>query len=118
MDWKSSRIDNLLEQALIEDKAAGDTTTNLTIDPNLRATATILARQELVVCGLGSVSPFLEIFARLDKRDGKPEYLRHLPRIERYLSRNLAHPLLQPLALWYQKYLPRALGPPPDKPEP
>jgi hypothetical protein len=37
MDWKSHRIDALLEQALVEDKAASDATTNLTIDPNLRA---------------------------------------------------------------------------------
>jgi nicotinate-nucleotide pyrophosphorylase (carboxylating) len=68
MDWKSSRIDALLEQALLEDKAAGDATTNLTIDPDLRATASIIARQELVVAGLGAVPRFLEIFARLDRR--------------------------------------------------
>ena len=68
MDWKSSRIDALLEQALVEDKAAGDTTTALTIDPDLRATASIIARQELVVAGLGAVPQFLEIFARLDRR--------------------------------------------------
>jgi nicotinate-nucleotide pyrophosphorylase (carboxylating) len=68
MDWKSSSIDALLERALIEDQAAGDTTTNLTIDPGLRASASIVARQEMVVCGLGSVPRFLEIFARLDKR--------------------------------------------------
>ena len=68
--------------------------------------------------GAQRASKILGLFARLDKRDGKPDYLRHLPRIERYLARNLAHPLLQPLALWYQKYLPRALGPLPVKPEP
>jgi len=68
MDWKSSRIDALLEQALVEDQAARDSTTNLTIDPELRATASILARQELVVAGLGAVPRFLEIFARLDSR--------------------------------------------------
>jgi nicotinate-nucleotide pyrophosphorylase (carboxylating) len=68
MDWKNSHIDALLEQALMEDKAAGDTTTNLTIDPRLRATGSIIARQEMVVCGLGAVPQFLEIFARLDKR--------------------------------------------------
>ena len=68
MDWKSHRIDALLEQALVEDKAASDTTTNLTIDPDMRASASILAREELVVAGLGAVSRFLEIFARLDSR--------------------------------------------------
>src|SRR5271154_3894212 len=68
MDWKSHRIDALLEQALVEDKAAGDATTNLTIDPDLRASASILAREELVVAGLGAVPRFLEIFPRLDPR--------------------------------------------------
>jgi nicotinate-nucleotide pyrophosphorylase (carboxylating) len=68
MDWKSSRIDALLELALVEDKAAGDTTTSLAIDPDLRASASIIARQELVVAGLGAVPRFLEIFARLDRR--------------------------------------------------
>jgi nicotinate-nucleotide pyrophosphorylase (carboxylating) len=68
MDWKSSRIDALLEQALVEDKAASDATTNVTIDPDLRASASILARQEMVVAGLGAVPRLLEIFARLDQR--------------------------------------------------
>jgi nicotinate-nucleotide pyrophosphorylase (carboxylating) len=68
MDWKSTRIDALLEQALVEDQAVRDATTNLTIDPDLRATASIIARQELVVAGLGAVPRFLEIFARLDPR--------------------------------------------------
>jgi nicotinate-nucleotide pyrophosphorylase (carboxylating) len=67
MDWKNRRIDALLEQALVEDKAASDATTNLTIDPNLRATATVLARQELIVAGLGCIPRIFEIFARLDK---------------------------------------------------
>jgi nicotinate-nucleotide pyrophosphorylase (carboxylating) len=68
MDWKSHRIDALLEQALVEDQAAKDATTNLTIDPDLRANASILARQELVVAGLGAVPRLLEIFAHLDPR--------------------------------------------------
>src|SRR5580698_3166693 len=68
MDWKSQRIDVLLEQALVEDKAAGDATTNLTIDPDLRASASIIAREELVIAGLGAVPRLLEIFTRLDPR--------------------------------------------------
>jgi nicotinate-nucleotide pyrophosphorylase (carboxylating) len=68
MDWKSHRIDVLLEQALVEDQATGDTTTNVTIDPDLRASASICAREDLVVAGLGAVPRFLEIFARLDHR--------------------------------------------------
>jgi nicotinate-nucleotide pyrophosphorylase (carboxylating) len=68
MDRKSHRVDALLEQALLEDKAVSDATTNVTIDPNLRASASIIAKQELVVAGLGAVPRFLEIFARLDPR--------------------------------------------------
>jgi nicotinate-nucleotide pyrophosphorylase (carboxylating) len=68
MDWKSHRIDALLEQALVEDKAASDATTNLTIDPSLRAAGSIIAREELVVAGLGAIPRFLEIYARLDRR--------------------------------------------------
>jgi nicotinate-nucleotide pyrophosphorylase (carboxylating) len=68
MDWKNSRIDALLEQALVEDQAVSDSTTNVTIDPELKATASILAREELVVAGLGAIPRFLEIFARLDRR--------------------------------------------------
>ncbi len=68
MDWKNSRVDALLEQALVEDQAARDSTTNVTIDPELQATASIIAREELVVAGLGAVPRFLEIFARLDRR--------------------------------------------------
>lgn len=48
----------------------------------------------------------LGIFARLDRRDGKPGYLAHLPRIEGYLTRNLAHPALTRLRLWHQEHLP------------
>ena len=64
--------------------------------------------------GAQRATKIIGIFARLDKRDGKPQYLRHLPRIERYLAKNLAHPLLKPLAVWYQNHLPRALGRPSD----
>jgi tRNA threonylcarbamoyl adenosine modification protein YjeE len=60
--------------------------------------------------GAQRATKILGIFARLDKRDGKPAYLAHLPRIERYLGKSLAHSLLQPIKLWYQAHLPRALG--------
>jgi tRNA threonylcarbamoyl adenosine modification protein YjeE len=62
------------------------------------------------VMGAQRTTKLLGIFTRLDRRDGKPQYLRLLPHIERRLAKNLAHPLLRPLRLWYQTYLPRALG--------
>ena len=48
----------------------------------------------------------LGIFARLDRRDGKPQYLRHMPRIWGYLQRSLAHPALGMLADWYAANVP------------
>ncbi|HEY1542999.1 MAG TPA: tRNA (adenosine(37)-N6)-threonylcarbamoyltransferase complex ATPase subunit type 1 TsaE [Xanthobacteraceae bacterium] len=51
-------------------------------------------------------SKILGIFARLDRRDGKPQYLRHLPRVWRYLRHSLAHPALAPLEAWYQVNVP------------
>ncbi len=51
-------------------------------------------------------SKILGIFARLDRRDGKPQYLRHMPRIWDYLQRSLAHPALAPLNGWYSQHIP------------
>jgi tRNA threonylcarbamoyl adenosine modification protein YjeE len=48
----------------------------------------------------------LGIFARLDRRDGKPQYLRHMPRLWNYLRRSLAHPALSPLKAWYAANVP------------
>ena len=45
----------------------------------------------------------LGIFARLDRRDGKPHYLKHLPRIRDYLGRALAHPALAGLRDFYRE---------------
>jgi aminoglycoside/choline kinase family phosphotransferase len=51
----------------------------------------------------------LGIFARLAKRDGKPRYLAHIPRIWRYLERDLAHPALAELRAWYDQHVPADL---------
>jgi nicotinate-nucleotide pyrophosphorylase (carboxylating) len=78
MDWKSRKIEAILEQALIEDKATSDVTTAITIDPGLRASATILARQDCIVSGLGCIPRFLDVYARLDKKEsGRYEVISH-----------------------------------------
>jgi N-acetylmuramate 1-kinase len=43
----------------------------------------------------------LGTFARLNRRDGKSQYLQHQPRIWSYLARSLAHPALSHLRDWY-----------------
>ncbi len=51
-------------------------------------------------------SKILGIFARLDMRDRKPQYLRHLPRVWGYLQRSLGHPALESLNAWYIAHVP------------
>jgi nicotinate-nucleotide pyrophosphorylase (carboxylating) len=78
MDWKSKKIEAILEQALVEDKATSDVTTAITIDPSLRASATVIAKQDCVICGLGCIPRFLDIYGRLDKRNsGRYEVVSH-----------------------------------------
>jgi len=52
----------------------------------------------------------LGIFARLDRRDGKPQYLHHMPRLWKYLQRSLAHPALNSLKGWYATNVPAPDG--------
>lgn len=63
-------------------------------------------RSDYAVLGAQRASKILGIFARLKMRDGKPGYLRHLPRVSDYLERNLAHPALRDLKAWYDAHLP------------
>jgi tRNA threonylcarbamoyl adenosine modification protein YjeE len=53
-------------------------------------------------------SKILGIFARLAKRDGKRGYLAHIPRVARYLERDLAHPSLSELRRFYAREFPTA----------
>ena len=49
------------------------------------------------------------IFVRLWKRDGKPGYLAHLPRVSGYMERDLRHPVLAPLKAWLDTHVPQSL---------
>jgi N-acetylmuramate 1-kinase len=60
------------------------------------------------ILGAQRATKILGIFARLSMRDGKPGYLRHIPRVSRYLERNLAHPRLERLKRWFDAHLPPA----------
>jgi N-acetylmuramate 1-kinase len=55
------------------------------------ASAFLAAQRNLKILG---------IFVRLHRRDGKPGYLRHLPRVWTHLQRDLSHPALAPLRDW------------------
>jgi N-acetylmuramate 1-kinase len=48
----------------------------------------------------------LGLWARLLKRDGKPQYLQHIPRTWGYLARDLRAPGLGALQAWYDRHFP------------
>lgn len=48
------------------------------------------------------------LFVRLFRRDGKPVYLPHLPRVWRLFERSLAHEALTPLRRWVDRHVPPA----------
>jgi len=60
-------------------------------------------REAYAIMAAQRAAKILGIFVRLKQRDGKPGYLRHLPRIEAYITTSLAHPVLQPLRFWFAK---------------
>ena len=66
MDWNSRRITAILENALNEDRATRDATSYACIDPGLRAAATIIAKEDCILAGLGCVPRILDVYAALD----------------------------------------------------
>lgn len=75
------------------------------------------------VMGAQRATKILGIFARLNHRDRKPAYLRHMPRIWNYLQRCLAFTDLEGLASWYKDHVPgpgerRRTDPPVPVPQP
>ena len=47
----------------------------------------------------------LGIFTRLALAEGKPGYQRHRARLKALIRRNLSHPVLSAMRLWYEPYL-------------
>src|SRR3954463_12704683 len=66
MDWNSRRLTAILENALLEDRATRDATSYACIDPNQRAAATIIAKQDCILAGIGCVARILDVYALLD----------------------------------------------------
>src|SRR5580700_5553745 len=66
MDWNSRRITGVIENALLEDRATRDATSYSCVDANQRASATILAKQDCILAGIGCVSRILDVYAALD----------------------------------------------------
>ena len=58
------------------------------------------------IMGAQRSAKILGIFTRLDRRDGKPGYLTHIPRVWRWLEGDLVHPALSGLRAWFERELP------------
>ena len=72
-----------------------------------RRSAAILAAQRN--------AKIIGIFTRLWRRDGKPQYLDHIPRVWRLLEADLQEPALRPLARWFDRHVPAAARRVPDR---
>jgi len=62
-------------------------------------------RSAYAIMSAERVTKVLGIFVRLSKRDGKDAYLAHMPRMEDYLARSLAHPTLSRYRQWVETVL-------------
>jgi aminoglycoside/choline kinase family phosphotransferase len=61
------------------------------------------------VLGAQRNAKILGIFTRLWKRDGKPRYPTLCPRVWTYLERDLAQPVMAPVAAWFDANVPAAM---------
>ncbi len=57
-------------------------------------------RRDFAIMAAQRNCKLLGIWVRLMQRDGKPGYMRHMPRTLTYLEAATAHPVLQPLRDW------------------
>ena len=60
------------------------------------------------VLGAQRNAKIIGIFTRLWRRDGKPQYLAHIPRVWRLLEGDLAHPALAGVKAWFDEAVPPA----------
>ncbi|VIO66718.1 tRNA (adenosine(37)-N6)-threonylcarbamoyltransferase complex ATPase subunit type 1 TsaE [Bradyrhizobium ivorense] len=101
---QDARIDvpEQLELALLTRYIKARRTTDMSFDPAQFAELYAIMSAQRNTRLLGT-------FARLNRRDGKPQYLKHQPRIWTYLNRSLAHPALTTFRLWYEANVPPPL---------
>ncbi|MEL7429832.1 MAG: tRNA (adenosine(37)-N6)-threonylcarbamoyltransferase complex ATPase subunit type 1 TsaE [Pseudomonadota bacterium] len=87
-------LENALVDHYVSIRKAGDTAFD---EAGFREAYAIMAAQR--------ATKILGIFIRLDVRDGKPGYRKHLPRIKEYLARSIRHPALEAYRLWLESVI-------------
>ena len=68
-------------------------------------------RAACAVLGAQRTVRIIGVFHRLARRDGKPAYLNHLPRVWGHLDRNLSHPALDTVRDWFDRWCPERAAP-------
>ncbi|HXV24538.1 MAG TPA: phosphotransferase [Alphaproteobacteria bacterium] len=63
-------------------------------------------RTSYAVLGAQRSTRILGTFARLKLRDSRPGYIKHIPRVWRWLGQDLANPALAPVQNWFDRHLP------------
>ena len=63
-------------------------------------------RASYAILGAQRNAKIIGIFTRLSRRDGKDQYLRHIPRVWRLLEGDLGAPELAPVKAWFDRALP------------
>jgi hypothetical protein len=63
-------------------------------------------RASYAVLGAQRSAKIVGIFTRLSRRDGKPQYLTHIPRVWRLLEGDLRHPARAPVKAWFDETVP------------
>jgi nicotinate-nucleotide pyrophosphorylase (carboxylating) len=66
MDWTNRHITAIVQNALLEDRATRDATSYACVEPNQKAAATVLAKQDCILAGIGAIPAILDVFAALD----------------------------------------------------
>ena len=64
--------------------------------------------ESYAVLGAQRAAKIVGIFTRLSRRDGKDQYLHHIPRVWRILTADLEHPVLAPVKAWFEREVPAA----------
>ncbi len=66
MDWTNRHLNAILQNALLEDRATRDANSYACVEPNQRAAATVLAKEECILAGIGVIPAILDVFATVD----------------------------------------------------
>jgi N-acetylmuramate 1-kinase len=69
------------------------------------------------ILAAGRHAKVIGIFTRLSQRDGKPDYLVHIPRVWRLLEAALENPVLAEMKDWFDTHMPPSMRVIPESPQ-